>query len=282
MKKRRSLKRENYFLPFLFAAITAIVLGMLVIFYQVELSKQGACGYKLFSTAKSFLLQPSGITSSTPQVEQPEISVAPPQTAPVVSANPPSALGSAAISPDGAWEVEVVETGDCLSSCEHELVLKNLIIGGQPDRVLLTKKETATSDKENPGTHAWFAAGWSADGKSVFYASKQLFGYKTDVAPAVTYGSRLYEVNIDSKSAKQVFKVDLTGDVMQYGILDFDALNSRVVYWNKGGIVVSTLDNKRIFSKPMLGIKSAMFGFAESNQLEIKYASGSEEIVKIE
>jgi Tol biopolymer transport system component len=141
------------------------------------------------------------------------------------------------VSPDGKWlltERHDEFTEDKVSGIEHELIAKSM--DGQGEKVLFTLKEKDQVSamgglEEVKGfrfTSDWTPAGWSKDGKKVYYAvtpkTEGLGGWYPN---SNIYFEKIMEVDVATQTDKEVFNPK-AGYVLT-GVADFDATTQRAI-----------------------------------------------------
>jgi hypothetical protein len=143
------------------------------------------------------------------------------------------------MSPDGEWRVVVRETGDYAKSVMHELELQG--VREKSSKTLLEVTEKANpKDVTNPGTTKWKAAGWSADGKKVYYIAQPQYYVSFDGQPAETFGNQLFEVDVASKKSVMLISLN-TGSMVGEGYLDVYPQKDRVLYLLNGELFTNRL-----------------------------------------
>lgn len=129
-------------------------------------------------------------------------------------------------SPDGRWRLDHQRTeessSDRVLTVTHQLILRGLF--GQPDRTIYTAKEYLNQGRfealpGKPFASSWTPAGWSADGKKVYYtATPYMDGLGGAYADFEGGSMSLHEVTVDGGVHKQTYTT--AGDIPMNGIQD--------------------------------------------------------------
>lgn len=119
-------------------------------------------------------------------------------------------------SPDGKLMLQIIPPLSGGAN-ENELILRDLIT--QNETVLLKSKEYI------------HPAGWSSDGKKVYYLSRPESDGCGGAYPAQTYaGTTLHEVDIATKKVKTILQAKGSGCASFYGIHDVYAAKNMVLF----------------------------------------------------
>lgn len=261
-------------------AVFLILVGAFAYMQNVTLQQQAA-SIRSINQQLSSLQQQAQPTPTPSPAPAPAPSPVPTTTVAIATASR-VAFGSQ-ISPDGVWRLEIQDQGDPQSDLQvvHSVILRNL--QGGTDKTLLTATEYRQTSYEpvagKPFSSNWMVAGWSADGKTVYYVRntvKEGLGgfYPSFVGSAM----ELYGVTVADGQVRLVFDSKASGVID--GIRDVLAIKNLLVIsqpttdGNKSSVIVSDLDGKNRRSPTYVtkeqgeGIAAAVFS-ADGSHLMI-------------
>lgn len=185
---------------------------------------------------------------------------------------------SSPMSPDGKWKLQVEEKGDADVVITHELKLVSLE-NEKSQTVLSVQEKAYTGDMTLPGTTSWRAAGWSADGKKVYYLTQPVLPGDAYAHPISVFGDRLYVVDLEKKTSELVNKSGSSS--FREGYMDVYPGKDRVVYVVDGKLFFNRMrgDDKTLLENP--GVIKAILN-PSADKIAVQVLEGLTDQVGIE